>query len=89
MIEVSNNNESKIIFKGDGVVTGISVYNDTISIKLFKPYRGIIYENLTKDKIFGYNTKIDTTATLDDYKRIPDGKRNKNLEPGNRQVKTY
>jgi hypothetical protein len=75
IIEVYDGSVSEIIFKGSDVVTGISVSNDTIIIKLFEPYRGIIYENLTKDKIFGYITKIDTTATLDDYRKIPDGKK--------------
>lgn len=73
-IEVSNGNESKIIFKGTDV-TAISLINDTITIHVYKPWRGIIYLNHTNSKIFGYHAKIDTTATLDDYKKIPDGKK--------------
>lgn len=74
IIEVSNGNESKIIFKGTEI-TAISLVNDTIIIQLYAPWRGIIYENNTKDRVFGYQAIIDTSATLDDYKKIPDGKK--------------
>jgi hypothetical protein len=75
IIEVSKGKESKVIFKGDGVVTDVSLINDTIRIQLFRPSIGIIYEDFTNEKIFGYNAIIDTTANLDDFKKIPDGKK--------------
>lgn len=76
-IEVLNNttNEAVIVFEGVSVITNLAIINDTIVIQLFKPERGIIIEDNTKDKVFGYYTKIDSSATLDDYKKIPDGKK--------------
>ena len=74
IIEVSNGEESKIIFKGTDV-TAITLINDTITIHVYEPLRGVIYENHTNSKIFGYHANIDTTATLDDYNKIPDGKK--------------
>ena len=76
-IEVLNNttNEAVIVFEGVSVITNLAIINDTIVIQLFKPERGIIIEDNTKNKVFGYYTKIDSSATLDDYKKIPDGKK--------------
>lgn len=75
IIEVSNGNESKIIFKGVDVITDFSVIKDTIIIKMYKPERGIIIEYNTKDKVFDYYVRLDSTATIYDYKKIPDGKK--------------
>lgn len=75
IIEVLQGSESKIIFKGVDVITNFSVLKDTIIINLYKPERGIVIEDNTNEKVFDFYVRLDSTATLDDYRKIPDGKR--------------
>ena len=89
IIEVSNGSKSKIIFKGVDLITNISILQDTIIINMYKPERGIIIEDNTKDKVFEYYVRLNSTATLDDYKKIPYGKKNNEFGDKNRMEKTY
>lgn len=72
------------IIKGDSIVniynamyiiTDVYVsYDDsTIIIKTFKPSNGIIYTKKLLPEVFGFKIAVDTTATYNELRNIPNG----------------
>jgi len=61
------------IFRAEGVITDVNINGKIIAIKLFEPHNGLIYTKKEVRNAFEYRIDFDSSATVSDYWRIPDG----------------
>jgi len=73
IIEVKQNGVEYDIYEAADVITDVLLNDKIIVIKLYKPERGIIITEKISPKVFGYKIVLDSTATYNDYRNIPNG----------------
>lgn len=76
IVEVEKNWKREIIFKGVDVITDVKIQDHQIIIDLYKPERGIIYEDESKSAIWDYKVELNNHRNYDAYRYTPDGKKN-------------
>jgi hypothetical protein len=73
IVEVSQNGVKKEIFKAEWVILNVTLKEDTITLRLVEPSKGIVFTKKVEHEVFGYQIKLDTTGTYDEMELIPDG----------------
>ena len=72
-IDVKKGDSTVQIYKADGFITDVSIKDKSIMVKGVQTNigGGIIYTKKPLAKVFGYKIIIDSTATIDDYRKTP------------------
>ena len=74
-VVIEKEGQKQEIFKATDVITDVSFAYKSIIIKLYKPERGIVYTKQVAKDLFGYKIVLDSSATYDQYRSIPKGKK--------------
>src|SRR5688500_5787175 len=77
-VVVEKEGQKKEIYEAVDVVTDVFIKDKTIVIKLYKPERGIVHTKQVGKNLFGYEIILDSTATYDEYRFQPNGKKENN-----------
>ncbi len=70
-VVVKSGDNEKEIYKATDVITDVFLNDSSIVIKLFKPYRGIVFSKNPLSEIYGHKIIIDTTSAYEEYLQTP------------------
>lgn len=66
-VDVIKNDRTETIYESSDILQDFKVSGNKITLKLYKPYRGVVYSSRLESKIFGYEIIADTNVTRNDY----------------------
>jgi len=62
------------IYRAVRVIVNVTLNKDSIILRLVEPGAGRGYPKKTDNEVFGYKILMDSAATYDEFKNVPDGK---------------
>ena len=76
-VEVEKDDKKEIIYEATRVITNVSLDDKTIIIRVVEPSKNLVFIKNVSKNIFGYKIVIDSLASYDELKFIPDGVKEK------------
>ena len=76
-MEVEKDDKKEIIYEATRVITNVSLDDKTIIIRVVEPSKNLVFIKNVSKNIFGYKIVIDSLASYDELKFIPDGVKEK------------